>query len=250
MDGLIMENINRLDNLKKSFKQMRWYEWLMAAIMIAIAGWSMISAFTGGSGGGSNPPWLTVINFISAICGVFCIFFCASANISNFAFGLVNTLVYMIFLWYHKIYGTFGLELFIYLPFNIAGWIVWSRHRDQKAVEKTLVKSLTLAQDLLVAAVVVLAAIVYHAILVKLGGNVVWLDAFTLSIGIIATGLEMLRYREQYWLWIVQDVIAVAMYIVHFDAVYLTKKSIYLIMAIIGTYRWIKLHKERNSENA
>ena len=46
-----------------------------------------------------------------------------------------------------------------------------------------------------------------------------------------------------------QDVIAVGMYIVDFDPVYLTKKSIYLIMAVIGLMNWIKLQKERNSEN-
>lgn len=244
MDGVIMEN------LRKSFKQMKWYEWLMAIVMIAIAAWAMISAFMGGSGGGSNPPWLTVINFVSAVCGVFCIFFCASASISNFAFGLVNTFVYMVFLWYHKIYGTFCLELLIYLPFNIIGWIVWARHRDQIEPEKTMAKKLTWLQDVGAGAIVIAAAIVYHAILKRVGGSVPWLDAFTVSIGIIATGLEMLRYREQYWLWIVQDVIAVAMYIMHFDAVYLTKKSIYLIMAIVGVIRWTRLQRERNRENA
>jgi len=49
-------------------------------------------------------------------------------------------------------------------------------------------------------------------------------------------------------LWIITDIIAVAMYIVHFDPVYLTKKSIYLIMAVIGLYNWIKLNK-RNVAN-
>ena len=49
---------------------------------------------------------------------------------------------------------------------------------------------------------------------------------------------------------IVQDVIAVAMYVMHFDAVYLTKKSIYLIMAIVGVIRWTRLQRERNRENA
>ena len=244
MDGVIMEN------LRKSFKQMKWYEWLMAVVMIAIAAWAMISAFMGGSGGGSNPPWLTVINFVSAVCGVFCIFFCASASISNFAFGLVNTFVYMVFLWYHKIYGTFCLELLIYLPFNIIGWIVWAKHRDQVEPEKTMAKKLTWLQDVGADMIVIGAAIVYHAILKRVGGSVPWLDAFTVSIGIIATGLEMLRYREQYWLWIVQDVIAVAMYIMYFDAVYLTKKSIYLIMAIVGVIRWTRLQRERNRENA
>lgn len=239
-----------MENLRKSFRQMKWYEWLMAIVMIAIAAWAMISAFMGGSGGGSNPPWLTVINFVSAVCGVFCIFFCASASISNFGFGLINTFVYMVFLWYHKIYGTFCLELLIYLPFNIVGWIIWAKHRDQIESEKTMAKKLTWLQDVNAGAIVIAAAMIYHVILVRVGGSVPWLDAFTVSIGIIATGLEMLRYREQYWLWIVQDVIAVAMYIMHFDVVYLTKKSIYLIMAIIGVVRWTRLQRERNKENA
>ena len=38
-------------------------------------------------------------------------------------------------------------------------------------------------------------------------------------------------------------------FIVHFDAVYLCKRSIYLIMAIIGLANWIKLHRTRNRNN-
>ena len=47
----------------------------------------------------------------------------------------------------------------------------------------------------------------------------------------------------------ITDIIAVAMYIIHFDPVYLTKKSIYLIMAVIGLINWTKLNKERNKKN-
>lgn len=235
-------------NLKKSFKSLKWYEWLMGAIMIVIAAYSMITAFIDPSSS-SNPPWLTVVNFISAICGIICIFFCAKANISNFAFGLVNTVVYIIYLWYWKIYGTLCLEFFVYLPVNIISWILWSKHRDEEHKEITKAKRLTLLQHTLVWVVVVASAIVYHKILVAVGGNVAWLDAFTVSIGIIATMLEMFRYREQYVLWIVTDIIAVAMYIVHFDLVYLTKKSIYLIMAVIGLINWIKLNRNRNQNN-
>ena len=59
----------------------------------------------------------------------------------------------------------------------------------------------------------------------------------------------MFRYKEQYIWWIITDIIAVAMYIIHFDLVYLTKKSIYLIMAIIGIINWTKLNRERNKTN-
>ena len=97
-----------MDNLKKSFKSLKWYEIIMALIMIAIASISIYNAIVHPESS-TNPLWLTIINFISAICGVICIFFCAKANISNFIFGIVNTVVYSIFLYYHKIFGNCSL---------------------------------------------------------------------------------------------------------------------------------------------
>ena len=112
----------------------------------------------------------------------------------------------------------------------------------------TKARKLTPAQDILVVGTILIATFIYHQILVNIGGTVPLLDAATVAIGIIATGLEMFRFREQYILWLVTDVVAVAMYIQHFDPVYLTKKSIYLIMAIIGLMNWYKLQK-RNVSN-
>lgn len=239
--------MDRMNNLKKSFKSLKWYEWLMAAIMVVIAASVMVSAFIGPASS-SNPPWLTILNFISAVCGVVCIFFCAKAEISNFAFGLVNTVVYTIYLAYWHIWGTMCLEMFLYFPINIISWIIWARHRDEMEQEKTKAKKLNAWQDFAVALIVIGSTMIYHAILVRVGGNVAWLDAATVAIGIIATILEMLRYREQYVLWLITDVVAVAMFIQHFDPVYLTKKSIYLIMAVIGLINWCRLQR-RNEAN-
>lgn len=237
-----------MDNLIKSFKSLKWYEWVMIVVMVVIAGWNMINAFMN-PGSSSIPAWLTVVNFISAICGIICIFFCAKASISNYAFGLVNTLVYVIYLAYRHIYGTLCLEIFIYLPMNIVGWIMWTKHRDEKDTEKTKAKKLTLIQDALTVAVVGILTAVCYYFLNKFNGTTPLLDAFTVGIGITATGLQFFRMREQYVWWLVQDVIAVAMYIVAFDPVYLTKKSIYLIMAVIGLINWVKLQKSRNEIN-
>lgn len=236
------------ENMKKSFRELKWYEYLMGAIMIFIAARAMVMGFTTGSADG-NPPWLTVINFISAVCGVICIFFTAKANISNFVFASVNTIVYAIYLVYWHIWGTALLEIVFYIPMNFVSWYFWAKHRDQEMTQKTKSKKLTLLQNGICAAVVVASALIYHGILVKVGGEVAWFDAFTLSIGILATILELLRYREQYIWWIVTDIVSIGMYIAHFDAVYLTKRSIYLIMAIIGLMNWAKLNRTRNAEN-
>ena len=238
----------KLENMKKSFKDLKWYEIIMIIVMVVIASLAVIQAIVNPENS-TNPLWLTIINFISAICGILCVFFCAKANISNFVFATVNTIVYAIFLWYHKIFGTFALEVLFYLPINFISWYIWARHRDEKLLEKTKSKKLTVVENILVTLAIVLGGIGYHAILVRIGGNVAWLDAFTLSIGIIAVILEMFRFKEQYIWWIITDVIAVAMYIVHFDPVYLTKKTIYLIMAVIGLINWHKLNKERNKTN-
>ena len=237
-----------MDNVIKSFKSLKWYEIIMIVIMIFIAGLAVYNAIVNPEES-TNPLWLTIINFISAICGVFCVFFCAKANISNFIFASINTVVYAIFLYYHRIFGTFALEVLFYLPINFISWYIWSKHRDRVLTEKTKSKRLSLKQNIITTILIISGAILYHFILVKIGGNVAWLDAFTLSIGIIAVILEMLRYKEQYVWWIITDVIAVFMYIMHFDLVYLTKKSIYLIMAVIGLMNWTKLNKERNKTN-
>ena len=248
-----MDNVRNKMNLKKyfnniliCFKELKWYEIIMIIIMIGIAGYAVYDAIVNP---GDTPLWLTIINFISAICGIMCIFFCAKANISNFVFATVNTIFYAIFLFYNKIFGTFFLEVLFYLPINFISWYLWAKHRDKKLIEKTKTKRLTVFQNIIATILIIVGGLIYHVILVKMGGNVAWLDAFTLSIGIIAVILEMFRYKEQYVWWIITDIIAVAMYIVHFDLVYLTKKSIYLIMAIIGLINWHKLNKERNKNN-
>ena len=82
----------------------------------------------------------------------------------------------------------------------------------------------------------------------RVGGNVAWYDAATVAIGIIATVLELLRYREQYVLWLVTDVVAVLMFAKMADPVYAAKKLVYLIMAFVGLYNWWRLN-ERNEDN-
>ena len=237
-----------MDNIKKSFQELKWYEYVMGAIMVFIAARAMVIGFTTGSADG-NPPWLTVINFISAVCGVLCIFFTAKANISNFAFATVNTIVYAIYLVYWHIWGTAALEILFYIPMNFISWYYWAKHRDQELTHKTKTKKLTLLQNAICALIILAAGVFYHSVLVRIGGEVAWFDAFTLSIGIVATILELLRYQEQYIWWIITDIVSVGMYIAHFDAVYLTKRSIYLIMAVIGLVNWAKLHETRNLEN-
>ena len=233
--------------LGRSFRALKWYEWAMAAGMILIAVRAMVLAFRDPSADG-NPPWLAVVNFVSALAGVFCVFFCAKASVSTHAFGLVNTAAYIVYLRHWQIWGTFLLELLVYLPMGVIGWIHWARHRDREQDELAAARRLAGWQNALAAAAVIAGTFLCRAVLEKAGGTVVLWDAATVAIGVTATVLQTLRYREQYAWWLVTDVVAVVMYIEHFDPVYLAKKSIYLIVAVIGLVNWIRLSR-RNEGN-
>ena len=73
---------------------------------------------------------------------------------------------------------------------NFVSWYFWAKHRDQEMTQKTKTRKLAMWQNAICAAVIVGAAFVYHMILVRIGGEVAWFDAFTLSIGIVATIID------------------------------------------------------------
>ena len=257
MDGinniLKERNLNLFKKIIKAFKSLKWYEILMCAIMFVIAAYYAIKPQEG------TPQWLAIINFISGLCGIICVFFCAKANRMNFPFAVINTTVFIIYLAYFGIWATFWLEVIVYFPMNIISWIGWYRHQDDD--DKLLAKSkkLTWWQHIIVAGSILAIMILVHFTLTELAGNtwmnfaskfgwdivvMQWLDAAIFAIGIVATILEALRYTEQYFWWIVTDIIAVAQYAIKGDPVYTTKKAIYLIEAFIGLYNWNKLSKK------
>ena len=245
-----------MNKIIRAFKSLKWYEVLMCLIMLAIAVYYAILPQDG------TPQWLAIINFISGLCGIICVFLTAKANRMNFPFAVVNTVVFMIYLAYFGIWATFWLEAIIYFPMNIISWAKWYQHQDED--DRLLAKSkrLTLSQNIFVIAIIACCTIFVHFALstlagdtwmnfaVKYGWNTAmlkWLDSSIFAIGIVAVILEALRYTEQYVWWLITDVIAVAQYAIKRDPVYTTKKTIYLIEAIVGLRNWCLLAKKNTT---
>ena len=246
-----------LKKIVDSLKSLKWYETIMCIIMIAISVYYAIKPQDG------CPQWLAIINLISGICGVVCVFLTAKVNRMNFPFAVINTTVFMIYLFYFGIWATFWLEALVYFPMNIISWIKWYQHKDDENNLLAKSKRLTPLQNVLVTAIIIGLTVFVHFALSFLAGDtwmrfaenfgwnvgvMKWLDSAIFAIGIVAIVLEMLRYTEQYVWWLITDVVAVVQYSLKKDPVYITKKSIYLIEAIIGLKNWKKL-SEKNKNN-
>jgi nicotinamide mononucleotide transporter len=89
----------------------------------------------------------------------------------------------------------------------------------------------------------------YRSVLVWLGGNATWLDSASTAFALIANLLMVMRYREQWILWIVVDIIAVIMWIIAGDPIQTVMWAIYLLNAFYGLYMWSKMNKTENVFN-
>lgn len=248
--------MNFIQKIGKAFKSLKWYEIIMCIAMLGISIYYAVLPQEG------TPQWLAIINFVSGLCGIICVFFTAKANRMNFPFAVINTTVFMIYLAYFGIWATFWLEAIVYFPMNIISWVNWYKHKDEE--DKLLAKSkkLNWKQAILVWAIVGIITVIVHFALAEIAGNtwmkfadqfgwntevMKWLDSAIFAIGIVAVILEAFRYKDQYVLWLVTDVIAVAQYILKRDPVYATKKGIYLIEAIVGIKNWSELAKKNEN---
>ena len=248
-----------MDGLRKigrAFRSLKWYEIVMCVVMLGISIWFAIQPQEG------TPRWLAIINFISGLCGVICVFFCAKANRMNFPFAVINTTVFMIYLAYFGIWATFWLEAIVYFPMNIISWVKWYRHQDEDDGLLAKSKKLTVWQHILVCVLIAALTVVVYLTLsavagdtwmkfaIKFGWNTTlmkWLDSAIFAIGVVAVVLEAMRYTEQYVWWLVTDVIAVAQYVLKRDPVYTAKKAIYLIEAVGGLRNWHELSKKNKT---
>ena len=104
---------------------------------------------------------------------------------------------------------------------------------------------LNLTKSILLVIVCFIGILLYKEVLDLLGGNGTLLDSASTTISIFANLLIMLRYREQWLLWIIIDAITVAMWLLAKDFVMVTMWSVYLVNAFYGYYNWSKISKER-----
>jgi nicotinamide mononucleotide transporter len=68
--------------------------------------------------------------------------------------------------------------------------------------------------------------------------NVPWLDSFTTALSIVGMWMLARKYVEQWWVWIVVDLVSAGLYIykdLHFTAVLY---FVYAIIAIFGYRKW------------
>ncbi len=227
------------DNPKKYMTSFQWAE------VLAIIGFTVFFALTNKS----DAWWYILVDSLAAICGVFCVVLCAGGKKSQYYWGFVNITAYTIIAFVNKYYGEVMLNALYYLPTQFIGLYLWGKHYNKHVdqVEGLRMDGMHIA---IWSVCSVVGIFFYKLILDALGGNATLLDSMSTVFSIVANILMVLRYREQWALWIIVDAVTVIMWIIAGDFLMTIMWAIYLINAIYGWVTWTKISQKANMEEA
>lgn len=211
------------------------YGWLVLAC-ISIIG---ITLMMGGS----------IISIISALANVVCVILVAQGKLSNYIWGIVGVITYAYLAYTWGYYGETMLNMAYYLPMQFIGFYLWNKnignidHTTSKTVVINDISSMTKSIGLIL---VPICVGVLSYVLFLLGGKLVILDATTTVLSVVAMILMAMRLKEQWYLWIVVNIVSIYMW---FDAFMngnsdgiatLLMWSVFLLNAVYGLYKWTK----------
>ncbi len=223
--------------MKKLIKQFNLFEWGM---ILSVIGFTIYFSIISND----SRLWYLLIDGLAAVSGIFCVVLCAKGKKNQYIWGLFNVIGYVIIACINKYYGEVMLNALYYLPSQFIGYYLWNKHINTET-EDVEGKKLTLKQSLIFLLIVVVGVIAYKFVLDLLGGDKTLLDSSSTVFSIFANALMLMRYREQWLLWIIIDIITVIMWFLAKDFVMVTMWSVYLVNAFYGYYNWTKMAKEK-----
>lgn len=223
--------------LKKVLNSFTYFEWGM---VLAVIGFTLYFSIIDTT----NSLFYLIVDAIAAISGILCVVLCAKGKKSQYIWGVLNVIGYVIIAFINKYYGEVMLNALYYLPSQFIGYYLWNKHTNSET-ENVEGNKLNLKKSILLIMVCAIGIVIYKEILDLLGGNGTLLDSASTTISVFANLLMMLRYREQWLLWIIIDIITVIMWVLAKDLIMVTMWSVYLINAFYGYYNWTKISKER-----
>ncbi len=185
----------------------------------------------------SVKEWLPMSQWevVGAVTGAWCVALVVMRNIWNYPIGIISCAVYCYVFWDQKLYGDAGLQI-VFIILAIHGFWAW---RQSRGLEQPIdVRRIRLREGLILLTLLPIGTIALQQPLLAAGGSAPTLDAFTTTLSLLAQWMLNRKYLENWYVWIVADVIYVYLYTTR--ELYLTAVlySLFLGMCIAGLIAW------------
>lgn len=157
-------------------------------------------------------------------------------NILNYPFGLAMVAIYAVIFTREKLYSDALLQLFFFVV-QIYGWLHWRRSRDTDGL--VIVGRLTPLAGLAYAIAAASGTYALGAFMSRhTDAAFPYWDASIAALSVVAQIMMARRRLEHWFVWILVDVLAIALYWTKGLQPTATLYAIFLIMSVAGFFSW------------
>jgi nicotinamide mononucleotide transporter len=179
-----------------------------------------------------------MIETIAVISTIICVWLTTKRHILSWPIGLLAVVFYAVVFWNSKLYSDFGLQFFFFAQ-GIVGWLTWKKNLEDKSYTKieTLSKWAKIYWIIIGLGVYFIVGWTMYRFT---DASAPWVDSFVAVFSLIANWLLARRKIESWWIWILVDIIYIALFV--YKGLYLSSGLylILLILAIKGLKDWKK----------
>jgi nicotinamide mononucleotide transporter len=187
---------------------------------------------------------MSLLELLATLTGLAAVWFAARSNILTWLFALVNAVLFFVLFYQVNLYSAMALQIFFFCN-ALYGWYNW--RRDESG-EKKPVTLLTHNQRVIWLSVIIAGAIALGTVMKHINtwlpdlfpvrATFVYTDAMIAVMSIVASVLLARLKLENWILWILINVMSVAMYAMRGVMLVSIQYVIFFFMATYGFIEW------------
>ena len=175
--------------------------------------------------------------------GLLCAYYASEGKRINYILGLINYLLMGYVSFKNNLFGIFFFYFFIFAPLQINGYLSWNNNLDND--KKVKVREFTLKNSIIITLSCIIGSLFLGYLLSLIPGQrLAFMDASSNCINLCGVILMILRFKESWWLWLVNNIIDLIIWIITVidkgnGSIMMLLVSIgYLLINIYGVIKW------------
>ncbi len=183
--------------------------------------------------------------------GLLCAYFASEGKKSNYVLGFINYVLMGYISLKNHLYGIFFCYLLIFAPMQIYGYISWGQNLNKDKNVKT--REFNLKNSIIITLSCTLGSFICGYLLTLIPSQqLAFMDASSNCINLCGIILMILRFKESWWVWLINNIIDLGIWIITFlnggeGATMMLLVSIgYLLINIYGIIKWNYTAKKKN----
>lgn len=225
-----------MNTLKNFFKDWSLLEklWLVFVILVQVVTWIL------------NKD--TIFMLILTVTGSLNLVLGAKGKIAGLYFAIINSALYAWNCMGIQLYGEVMYNVLYSIPVSATAIFLWNKHKQSDGEVKFRTMSLKL--NIIICVLTIVATIVYAEILKLMGGNFAFMDSLTTVVAVVASMLYLLRFSEQWLMWVLVNALSIIMWVMVFVSGDKTALMIIilnitnLLNSLYGYVNWKKISKK------